>query len=529
MANHGGDILRQLHRAYLPALNDYNNIFITHTALKNALDGQSVRTCLQQLFSDLPVQELDVLVNYVCPRENLCSCGRAWCTGGRIIFASLLQIGEEGLINSFHSTTNPHICDTNLLLLEDERTDEHTPEPVSEIAATGGTHRPEEFANLDPATRKLFFHIQWQMRAPFIEMINGRYTNVDNNAPLPWTKFHYRTVRDVGQLSRIAEISIDDDHHNLIPRYPLSSGEQDNHGTFALKVFENLSDLDGALAQNEVEVHQGVPEHPRIVQLLAAFKHRGDFHLLLPWAEGNDLQKLWSTHPSPSNITWYSLHWFLKECHGIAESIVEIHTPRAPHPPLLEKLLVHTDIKPENILCFNTLPREEERSYMLKLADFGLSVLVNTDTRLESSKLAHIKTYRPPEHDTGENLSTKYDIWCLGCLYLEFVTWAMRGWKGVEEFEVARLEMQDSILTEAWGSVEEDTFFKKIPKRPRIASGVKPHFVNKYEWSDPRKKSSKSAQTKGLSRYLLAGFNRTGYRIHYVVKGEVQRVSDPPP
>ena len=59
---------------------------------------------------------------------------------------------------------------------------------------------------------------------------------------------------------------------------------------------------------------------------------------------------------------------------------------------------------------------------MLKLADFGLAELVDPQRGVEYCKVSHIKTYRPPEFDVERYMSPKYDIWCLGCLYLEFVT-----------------------------------------------------------------------------------------------------------
>ena len=527
------NILRGLQRAYLPVLNGYNAIFIPRGALKTALDRGVVRVYLQHLFSDLQPQELDSLVDYICPsEETLCYCGDTHCTRGRIIFASLLQLGEERIISPFHSSTDPRICDTNLLLCEETSTDENSLDPASGTIPSPIIRMPEEFDKLNPSTKDLFYHFQWQMRAPFIERLNDDYANINERAPLPWTRFRYITTEKIlGQLSRLAEISIDNWHHDLLLRSHTSLSEQDNQQKFALKIFENCSEMDRIAAQKEIRLHRGAPEHDRIVQLLAAFRHRQNFHLILPWAEGGDLQDLWKKHTSPSEVPWYSAQWVLDECHGITESIGAIHLPQeVQHPGLSRSALIHTDIKPENILCFRQRTVEgngEEASYTLKLADFGSAVHVDMNTTFTSQRVAHTKTYRPPEHDVPGNISAKYDIWCLGCLYLDFVTWAIRGWEGVQRFEENRLQRRDSRLTKAWGHLEEDTFFNKMPKRPRVTSSVMPRFVKRFEWVRSRNAPSTDTSTMELSKDFLTGFRRMGYRIDYVVKDKVQEVCDP--
>jgi len=46
-----------------------------------------------------------------------------------------------------------------------------------------------------------------------------------------------------------------------------------------------------------------------------------------------------------------------------------------------------------------------------------------------------------PECDLPEpelNISSAYDIWTLGCLYLEFITWSIGGWTLLVEFDKLR-------------------------------------------------------------------------------------------
>lgn len=48
-------------------------------------------------------------------------------------------------------------------------------------------------------------------------------------------------------------------------------------------------------------------------------------------------------------------------------------------------------------------------------------------------------TYRPPEYDTKlKPVSRSWDVWGLGCTYLEFVTWFLLGRAGLKEFAKRR-------------------------------------------------------------------------------------------
>jgi serine/threonine protein kinase len=227
----------------------------------------------------------------------------------------------------------------------------------------------------------------------------------------------------------------------------------------------------------EVAANLRTPTHERIVPLLSAFKHRGKFHLILPWASGGNLADLIQKYYTPGTkaldgqlaADWYSEEWLLAQCLGLAEGLDAIHQRS-----LLRQ--IHADIKPENILCF-TPSDKSSGPFTLKLADFGEAKEVNSDDGTILVKhVPHTKTYRPPEHDTDEVLSLNYDVWCLGCVFLEFITWAIAGSESKESFEDARLnERDDRKASTAKGTVLQDTFFKKASAswRPRILPQIR--------------------------------------------------------
>jgi serine/threonine protein kinase len=66
-------------------------------------------------------------------------------------------------------------------------------------------------------------------------------------------------------------------------------------------------------------------------------------------------------------------------------------------------------------------------------------------------------TYRAPESDLASSMSPKYDVWSLGCLLLEFATWAVAGWDAVEHtFPTART----TALSRCNDFSSDDSFFE---------------------------------------------------------------------
>lgn len=207
------------------------------------------------------------------------------------------------------------------------------------------------------------------------------------------------------------------------------------------------------------------PEH--LIQLQLTYRHGNHYFLVFPWADGN-LQEFWQkrSHFSPRNPG--HTKWFFSQCLGLAKALRRIHhfstisDPRNGTQDLddLNSLLGeknwgrHGDIKPENILWFE---KHDEKDDYLVISDFGLTSFNTAHSR---SKVAHdaitgyTGTYRPPEVDLRHEISQRYDIWSLGCVYLEFVSWFLLGHKETHDtFSSHRAE------EERGKSIQEDTFY----------------------------------------------------------------------
>lgn len=260
----------------------------------------------------------------------------------------------------------------------------------------------------------------------------------------------------------------------------------DGNSFFAVKTFKEWQHpgSTGKRFAKELRGNIRAPSHDRIVPLLSAFQHRESFILIFPWAHGKNLTEFWEENPHVSSgdlENRFSETWLLEECLGIADAIAAIHGLKGDSQPgVLAQ--IHADIKPENILCFDC-PNPTESPVTLKIADFGeANVIERTKNsqgmEVEGAKVMHTATYRPPEHNPEEPVHLNYDVWCLGCFYLDFITWFLLGLTGLEDFDEDRLDEQDDPeVLEAKGNLSEDIFFKKtkrvsVPRRFR-SLGIK--------------------------------------------------------
>jgi serine/threonine protein kinase len=194
--------------------------------------------------------------------------------------------------------------------------------------------------------------------------------------------------------------------------------------------------------------------HPHLVKLLATFQWRGEYYLLFPYAKAN-LRKYWEEIPLPE-FSSNTVLWTLNQCKGIASGLLRIHgyrdtleyTLSAEQSPtrltraktgIIDGRLYgrHGDIKPENILWTDEYLIDGHRGVCkegcLLIADFGLMDFHSAITRSKvRPNIAGTPAYEPPEPDLQSNISRAYDIWSLGCVYLEFITWLLGGKKELD-------------------------------------------------------------------------------------------------
>ncbi|KAH8894401.1 kinase-like protein [Thozetella sp. PMI_491] len=312
----------------------------------------------------------------------------------------------------------------------------------------------------------MFEIYQWQVLSPCLRLSSQENPRVEDyywpiNTILPFIRYphleNHGAVEVYGGFSDVRKVKIHQAHCNL---------NQETNSFYAVKILRprghNSMPLDEATSLKRF-VDNG---HENLIKLLLTFQLGDQIHLVFPWADGN-LMNLWEDIYPDVNDTprdYQLAKWIAREVRGIADGLKMIHNSvvckdnkqglREDHDKIFGR---HGDIKPENILWFRDMGDKTASSYptgVLKISDFGLSEFHSQDSiQVTASSVGRTDTYRAPECDTWEKISPAYDMWSLGCVLLQLVSWYMRGWAGIDDF--ARERVKDSTEEPA----PMDTFY----------------------------------------------------------------------
>ena len=123
-----------------------------------------------------------------------------------------------------------------------------------------------------------------------------------------------------------------------------------------------------------------------------------------------------------------STSWVFNQILGLAGALAAMHAVNCRH----------GDLKPENILRFNAA-----NDAILVIGDVGISRFHKQETfqrKDQTTTSATTPSYQAPEvhfHPRAKR-SRVYDIWSLGCIFLEFAIWHLWDFDAVMAFQSAR-------------------------------------------------------------------------------------------
>ncbi|KAI8711169.1 Protein kinase domain-containing protein [Fusarium sp. LHS14.1] len=200
-----------------------------------------------------------------------------------------------------------------------------------------------------------------------------------------------------------------------------------------------------------------------LIKATAFYKRDDDLFFLFPWAQHGNLRN---------------------QLHGLADAIRTLHHAED------SRMYRHGDLKPENILYFNSSANpktlKDHTCCVLVISDISLSRTHDKSTQFHSkTKMVGGETiaYAAPETELYPDRATsrRYDIWSLGCLYLEFVIWLLYGIEELDRFGreihgkfytiIDRPEtLQVSKMEQAKVNPEVDRWIENIKKDPRCTT-----------------------------------------------------------
>ena len=211
---------------------------------------------------------------------------------------------------------------------------------------------------------------------------------------------------------------------------------------FAVKKLHSGNVRDSELFRHETDQLKKFNGHinPHLVTLLATFSQDGKHHFVFPFAEG-DLCTYWESQRHPSTMNVEFARWFAAQLSGLMDAICSIHDPNSASllvPQQQQKFGRHGDIKPDNILWYRSTSYSQG---LFVISDLGLSASNSDKSRsnIPGQNVPPVPGYRPPECDIKKaSVSRLFDVWTMGCLYLEMTTWYLGGNELREEFERRR-------------------------------------------------------------------------------------------
>ncbi|CAI0648943.1 unnamed protein product, partial [Colletotrichum noveboracense] len=424
---------------------------------------------------------LQACIDYVCNRVAIGGPKHLKFASGRRLFAILIMIEK---LDSFTDLRDAGLRDIDLPLrkLEDGMRSAHKDKTFT------------CFRSWSTFKLRAFEEWQWKLLAPYFSMKDGTENQVlfYKLAPqtvMPWIEEETAAAEHYGGQSWVKKVRIHHSHCNF-------KGPEGRESYFAIKKLHSRHERH-FLREVDALKHLSSRPNPNLIQLLATYQHQDDYCLLFPWADGN-LRDLWEkveapmTHPSQEGTIWMA-----EVCHGIAAGLGQIHDPgkmaefeqatlargfptRAGSASEMEitgntmaRLVSndsspqlygrHGDLKPENILWFKDQDRISRHNIgILKISDFGLTRFYSRRSISDAESrraVGFTSTYRAPEIDLKTGVNQNYDIWTLGCLYLEFIIWFMLGWEAVDEFSFQRLD-EDRLIDTDPDWIPEDNFFR---------------------------------------------------------------------
>ncbi|KAF2468328.1 kinase-like protein [Lindgomyces ingoldianus] len=323
------------------------------------------------------------------------------------VFAILVIIAKEIAIKDLLAEG---IADTHLPLSRDDG------EESNVLVSANGT-KFKSFSAFKHETTKLtkdFLEKQWLVQAPVLDTA-GKHTTLDQRCPLPFIE-----MEPIGA-----------GHHSTVYRTALQASHQqgidDNKHVVAVKEMKKEDEFNQELENLRVIQKIG---NPHLIRHFATFKKGPVYYVVFPWAGGGSLKDFWENEDSNPRTPELVL-WFLRQILGITSALKELHDD--------SRNIRHGDLKPENILHFGRGSKG-----ILVTADVGVSRVhghQKTNMRRDPTKsVATTRSYEAPEAGIKQTTarSRKYDIWSLGCIFLEFIIWLLYDEKAIENFTSTR-------------------------------------------------------------------------------------------
>jgi len=198
-------------------------------------------------------------------------------------------------------------------------------------------------------------------------------------------------------------------------------------------------------------------KHPNIIPLFGSYTYQGEQNFLFPYIEMS-LDRFLLSKSRYGDFQWDFT--FYSALAGLASALSKTHRLNlslAVHDVTFEGIGYHHDLRPPNVLV-------SPDTFIL--TDFGLGRLKWEEALSHTPFKSVSGDYIAPEctngNEEGQAVGRSVDVWALGCLIIEVVTYMLKGNEGLEVFRKKRLtpgrleRWQDSSFHQPSGHVKQE-------------------------------------------------------------------------
>ncbi|KAJ8127828.1 hypothetical protein O1611_g5808 [Lasiodiplodia mahajangana] len=193
-------------------------------------------------------------------------------------------------------------------------------------------------------------------------------------------------------------------------------------------------------------------DHPHLLLPLVTYEYCGCYYLLFQWADGGNLDNFFQSHsradqpPRDAKLS----KWLASQFLGLSEALASLENcepdlsaiDKSQYNPktLLQTYGAHGNLKAQNILWFREDAGYGNSLGTFKISDFGLTspYYLKFHSRLNPDT-PPTYLYRAPSYDAIFKPNSHWDMWALGCILAELVTWYLMGGDAVTKFRNERI------------------------------------------------------------------------------------------
>jgi serine/threonine protein kinase len=207
----------------------------------------------------------------------------------------------------------------------------------------------------------------------------------------------------------------------------------------------------------EVHFHRAMADlsHDHLLKCLASFVFSSKYHMIYEKADCN-VEEFMKRNANPRKLPNFTTVDLAQQLFGLADALCFIHNQGSsdsredttllsvPKKSSRKSGYIH-DIKPENLLMF-IYNGPGGKAYWFRMSDFSCAKVVDILETVSGKDRDSWKTasrsgtpvYRAPEAITEGRTSRPYDLFSLGCVFLELLVWFLDDYYALKAFRDQR-------------------------------------------------------------------------------------------